>query len=511
MKKTILIAAVLFFALSVSAFAQSSFTVASERPTVACCGLAEAVGAISFTSVPTNPADLTASGTIQITYTQPIANVGTTLGLKGVQIQTTGGAAATLTSVANIGSTGVVVLSIPVGQGAGYKVRVSNVRIDVSTSCNTPTAVTASAQSVGNDLTVSETDQIQVLSGIQPALLKPTVTAATVDASNGNVNAANPVSNTGTAVINVQEGFFNAFGLIPASDTSLDTGKVIRLTLTGTLPSGVSLVFPATDTSGLFTRSTAAGAPTASPLTVTSLATPVYYVLTANSQAGVQETFSIQVTVNTVGPYPLAPGSVSVSAHIGPVAATGYPRYTEGTCETDKTQFLTISGALTTTLLVPYAVDLGSDEGDYQTGIVVSNTTKDPGNISVPPVVPTSVMGFLPAIPQTGGLTVYFFPSDGSTVAPWKSTVSGANFGGLNSAGKLLPGGQFVAMVHQLFPTGVTSFAGYLFIITDFTNAHGEFFISTFDNFTHGALMLVVNQANVSTAVGRTIPEALNQ
>jgi len=504
MKKTILIAAVMFFALSVSAFAQSSFTIASERPTVACCGLAEPVGAISFTAVPSNPADLTAAGQITITYTQPIANTGLALGAQGVQITTTGGAAATLANVSNSGSSGIVIVAIPAGQPAGYRVRVSNVRINVSTSCNTPTAVTAAATSVNNDLTVSETDNIAVLNGILPALLTPTVTAVAVDASNG-------VATPATAVINVQEGFFNAFGVTPATDTTQTVGHVIRLTLSGTLPAGVTLTFPATDTSGLFTRSTAAGAPAASPLAVTSLATPVYYVLTLDSQPAVQETFSINVDVTAVGPYPLAPGSVSVSAHIGPVSAAGYPRYAEGTCETAATRFLTVSGALTTTLLVPYAVDLGDAQGDYQTGIVVSNTTKDPGNIATLPTVPSSVMGFLPAIPQTGGLTVYFFPSDGSTIAPWKSTVSGASFGGLDAAGKLAPGGQFVAMVHQLFPTGVTSFSGYLFIITDFTNAHGEFFISTFESFTHGALMLVVNQATVSSAVGRTISEGLNQ
>jgi hypothetical protein len=193
---------------------------------------------------------------------------------------------------------------------------------------------------------------------------------------------------------------------------------------------------------------------------------------------------------------------VSVSAHIGPISTTTYyPRYAEGTCETAATQFLTVSGALTTTLMVPYAVDLGNTQGAYQTGIVVSNTTADPG---------TTAMGFQQAIRQTGKITVYFYPSNGSSVATWVST-SFPNFGGLDANGKLAPGGQFTAMVNQLFPSTVTSFSGYLFIITDFTNAHGEFFISNFDNFTHGALMLVVNNPLIATTVGRTVSEGLNQ
>jgi len=498
MKKTILIAAVMFFALSVSAFAQSSFTIASEKPIVACCGLAEPVGAISFTAVPVNPATLTAQGTLTIAYTQPIANTGLTNGAGGiynVQVVTTGGVPATLENVLNIGTQGVVVVTIPAGQPTGYNVTVRNVRVNVSTSCNTPSAVTASASSVNNFLTVSETDQIQVLSGIQPALLTPTVTAVAVDASNGTTTP------TATATINVQEGFLNAFGLTSATDTTQTSGKIIRLTLSGTLPAGVTLTFPASDNSAMFVRSTAAGLPAATPLAVTSIATKVYYVLAVDSLATQQETFIISVGVSAVGPYPLAPGAVSVSAHIGPIDTTSYPRYSEGTCETAATQFLTVSGALTTTLMVPYAVDLGNTEGAYQTGIVVSNTTKDPG---------TAAMGFLQAIPQTGKITVYFYPANGTSVATWVST-SFPNFGGLDANGKLAPGGQFTAMVNQLFPSTVTSFAGYLFIITDFTNAHGEFFISNFDNFTHGALMLVVNNPNVSTLVGRTVSEGLNQ
>jgi len=503
MKKTILIAAVMFFALSVSAFAQTSFTIASERPVVACCGLAEPVGAISFTAVPSNPADLTAAGTITITYTQPIANTGIANGNYNVLVTTTGGTAATLANVLNIGTSGQVVLSIPAGQPSNYRVRVSNVRINVSTSCNNAAAVTASVSSINNDLTVAETENIPVLGGIQQALLTPTVTAVSVDATNG---AATPA----TAVINVQEGFLNAFGLTSTTDTTQSSGKVIRLSLSGTLPAGVTLAFPGQSAGATFTRSNAAGVASNTTLNVTTVPAFVYYVLAADSSATSQETFTINVNVTASGPYPLAPGAVSVSAHIGPIFPdTYYPRFTDSaTCETAATQFLTVSGALTTTLLVPYAVDLGpallqDGSAPYQTGLVISNTTADPG---------TTAMGLLQAIRQTGGFKVYFYPAGTqSAIATWVSTDH-PDFGGLNSAGKLAPGKQFVAMLYQLFPAGTTSFSGYLFIITDFTNAHGEFFISNFENFTHGALMLVVNNPLInSVSVGRTVSEGLNQ
>jgi hypothetical protein len=337
MKRTIFTAAVLFFTLSVSALAQTSFTIASERPIVACGGLAEPVGAIAFTAVPVNPTDVTALGTITLTYTQPIANTGITLGQYGVQVQTTSGTAATLAAVTNVGAQGIVVITIPAGQTAAYKVRISNVRINVSTSCNMASAVVATAGSVGNYLTVGESDPIPVLFGILSALLPPAVTHVVINGSNGAIDPA-------MAIINVQEGFLNAFGFTSATDTTQTSGRIIRLTLSGTLPAGVTLNFPQADNSGLFVRSNATGSPAGSGLAVTSTSTPIYYVVNTDSSPVIGETLSINVGVSAVGPYPLLPGAVSVSAHIGPISPdTYYPRYAEGNGETAATRFLTVS------------------------------------------------------------------------------------------------------------------------------------------------------------------------
>jgi len=486
MKKTILLAVVMFFALSVSAFAQgASFTAAAEViDRAACCGLAEPVGAIQFTIVPSSPASVT--GSLTLRYSLPIANFQTSLPAIN-QVVVTGGI---LASAGNdpITGNGIVVISVPAGLTTGNVVRISNVRVNVSANCGI-SPVTASAASAGNFITNGETS-MTVLNGIAPALLTPTVTASALDASNGIPTPAN-------VVINVQEGFLNAFGVTPATDPSQTVAHIIRLTLSGTFSTGVTLTFPAT--TGLFTRSDSAGVLAATPLAVTSTLTPVYYVLTTDSNPAIQETFSVTVAVSAVGPYPLAPGAISVSAHIGPiniVSTTVFPRYT-GNCETSSTQFLTISGALSTTLLIPYA----TEQTSYSTGLAVANTTLDPG---------TTAMGFLKAIPQTGKLTVYFYPNNATTIAPWVSTTSGLGLFGLDAAGKLPPGGLFAAMLSQLLPASAVPFSGYIFIITDFTNAHGEYFISDFDNFTHGALMLVVNNALVSTTTGRTVSEGLN-
>lgn len=176
--------------------------------------------------------------------------------------------------------------------------------------------------------------------------------------------------------------------------------------------------------------------------------------------------------------------------------ASLFPQYVEG-CETSTAILIMTSGARNTVLLVPYA----TTEVGYDTALAVANTTNDPGT--------TAMGGFLQAIRQTGGFKIYFYPKSGPAIAPFDSASWPSSFG-LDANGMLPPGGTFVALLSQILPVGVTEFGGYVFIITDFTNAHGEFFVSDFDNFTHGGLMLVVNDPSGSSA-GRTAEQGLNQ
>jgi len=498
MKKTILIAAVLFFALSLSAFGQVAYTVASEQlAKVACCGLAEPTGTIAFTTQ-FGTINATVSGTINATYNVPIANP-TTISIKaydnlGVDI-TPAGLTATATG-------SLVVISVPLGIPSPHSLVLSNVRVDVSGSgfCNTTTGVAASVTSNGNRLTVGETVNITTVLGIGPGLTTPTVvytpTASAetkIDASNGTV--------TGTSTITVSEAFFTAFGTA-AVETGRTQVAIVRLRLAG-IPTGVSIAFPATQ--GNWETSNATGTATAT-YTVTKTSSPyVYYRQTVATNPGTPlESLIVTPTITAAAPFPLAPAKITVSAALGPITnagpATLFPQYLDN-CETTAVEFAKIEGVLTTTLLVPYAVHAVG----YQTGIVVTNTTLDPGTVA---------MGqFTTAIPQSGKISVYFYPSDlTKTVATWVSTAHPTFGNGLDSNGLLPPGGQFTTMLSGLFPAGTTDFAGYLFIITDFTNAHGEFFISNFDNFTHGALMLVVNDSDrFASGAGRTQEQGLNQ
>jgi hypothetical protein len=499
MKKTILIAAVLFFALSLSAFGQVAYTVASEQlAKIACCGLAEPTGTISFTTQ-FGTINATVSGTITATYNVPIANP-TSVNIKAIDSLGVDITPAGLTATAT-GS--IVVISVPVGIPSPHSLVLSNVRVDVSGSgfCNTSTGVVAAVTSNGNRLTVGETTNITTVLSIGPALTTPTVVytptsgaETSIDASNGTV--------TGASTITVSEAFFTAFGTA-AVETGRTQRAVIRLKLAG-IPTGVSILFPTPQ--GNWETSNADGSAASGAYTVTKTSSPyVYYRQTVATNPGTPlEALVVTPTITAVAPYPLAPAAITVSAALGPIKSAGpanlFPQYLDN-CETTAVEFAKVQGVLTTTLLVPYAVQAIG----YQTGLVVSNTTKDPGTVA---------MGqFTTAIPQSGKIAVYFYPSDTTkTVATWVSTAHPTFGSGLDSNGLLPAGGQFTAMLNQLFPTGTTDFSGYLFIVTDFTNAHGEFFISDFDNFTHGALMLVVNDANrFASGAGRTQEQGLNQ
>ena len=504
--KTLLIAAVMFLALSVSAFAQSAYTVSQETlDRVACCGLAEPTGYIAFTAVADTPATVT--GTITLRYNLPISNTGTQLsGLDRVQVVATDNAGTLLVPqptwvASNDASNGLITIAVPAGYTYPNTIRVFNVRVNVTGSCgSTDAAVTATASSTGNLLTIGETTSVTLVKGVAQPLKTPVVSIAP-SGTVVSVNAADGVI-TGAATIKIDENFLTAFGTNAAFPDPYRTQQtLIRLTVSA-IPTGLTVTFPGA--AGIFGTANSAGTFSGSAVTLNASTTPqnVYYVMTAASNpAGTDYLqFSPTVAFVTGTPVPLVPGTITVSAAMAPITTTPstidrFPLFVEG-CDTTAVAFVTVSGVRNTILLVPYA----AEEVGYHTALAVANTTKDPGTVA---------MGnFLQAIPQTGKLTIYFFPKDGSTIAPWVSTSAPDEFG-LDATGKLPSGGTFVCLLSEILPEDVESFAGYIFIVTDFTNAHGEFFISDFDNFTHGALMLVVSDLSRTTS-GRTQEQGLN-
>jgi hypothetical protein len=293
----------------------------------------------------------------------------------------------------------------------------------------------------------------------------------------------------------VKENFLDAFGKIEGSlgDPTANMSKMIRLTVSK-IPSGVTLNFPVNDSTGKFTLAGSNGTLATASTTLTNALTPaaIYYRLTTNSDPTVLESLVVPVTAAIAGSatYPLPNGTVTVSAHVAPfdAANTMVPRYVDdAACETGTVTILSITGA-STTLLVPYAVN----SAGYDTGIEVANTTTDPG---------TALLGITQAVRQTGAMTFYFYPQTGDAFS--YATVAGSPGNGLETDGTLKTGRIYTVMLSQLLTAAQKGpdFAGYIFIICNFTNGHGQYFISDFEYFTNGALMLVLgtSRANPET------------
>jgi hypothetical protein len=212
----------------------------------------------------------------------------------------------------------------------------------------------------------------------------------------------------------------------------------------------------------------------------------VFYKLVTATAAGsvASEILRIPVTVALAfgAPSPLPQGTVSVTADMYPKTKafpfTNYtivPQYTGTTCQKGPVTILTIVTG-NTVLLVPYAVS----SAGYDTGLAIANTTKDPLGL------------FQTAIPQSGTITFTFYPQTG---ASFSYTTSATSPGAGLTSGTLNAGGLYTVLLSQLVAAagGPKDFSGYIFAVVAATNAHGQYFISDFEAFTNGALMLVID------------------
>jgi hypothetical protein len=198
------------------------------------------------------------------------------------------------------------------------------------------------------------------------------------------------------------------------------------------------------------------------------------------------ETFSAEIGVTvTSTALPLAQGTITATAHIAPIdtatTPTLIPRYADfPECETATETLVSISGG-STALLIPYA----QTADIWDTGIAIANTTKDPG---------LTVMSIAGARAQSGTISFYLYPQLGGTVLTY-TTQAGSPGSGLDATGKLASGQLYTVMLSQIVPLagGAANgdFSGYVIVVTNFINAHGEFFVydSNPITFVHGALM----------------------
>src|SRR5262249_7610772 len=134
------------------------------------------------------------------------------------------------------------------------------------------------------------------------------------------------------------------------------------------------------------------------------------------------------------------------------------PRYAATQLPTTPLTVVVIAPS-TTTMLVPFA----SDNGGFDTGIAVSNTTSDPYG-------PT--LGG--AVPQDGSLTFTFFPLTGGSFSV-VSTATGFPIGNNKLTNSVLKTkNTYSVLLSQLltFAGKPANFSGYIFIVSNFTNGH---------------------------------------
>jgi hypothetical protein len=484
MKKTILIAAVMFLAFSVAAFAQATFQVASTPVTqVASCGVTELTGDIAFTTV-VGFSNIT-TGAITINYGVPITTVA---GAQFVVSDSTGVLATTAIPVGNVSGNTLRIDVTPLGGTPPFTIRVTGVRVNVAGNPGLA-SLSATVSSTGN-LFVGGQTSVLVISAIGSAIASadtgPAIAPTALTIS--SVSPATSLAADNSVNVRVIEGFANAWvqnAMVQVTASAIPAG--ITLTFPGSVTLPVPIT-PAGTTSTIFQRADATGAVLGTDVTLTSASTSltVFYKVTTLSDVAViaTETLTIPVTVGLTVPaptLPLAQSSVSVTVDMAPRDAplsTLIPRYSGTTCQKGPFTILTIVTA-NTTLLIPFAVV----DANFDTGIAIANTTADP------------LAAGQSAVDQNGTITFTFFPQTGTSFGPY--TTSATSPGAGLTSGVLNAGGTYAVLLSQLLAAagGPANFTGYVFAVVNATNAHGQYFVSDFEAFTNGALMLVVNPA----------------
>jgi hypothetical protein len=488
MKKTILIAAVMIFAFSVAASAQALFDVGSTPvTTVASCGKTEMTGDIVFSTVISSLPIIT--GTIQINYGVPVSStVGAVVEVTtGITPATPLGNPLFVLPAGSLITSGNI-LTILINPGAGWPngvaIRVRGVKVDVSASPNLASVV-ATISGTNNTFVAGETS-VTVISSTASALLLTLGSTPIL-----NISSVFPTTPAppGNPVVTATEGFLGAW----------IQNSAIRFNFTA-LPAGLTLTFPAnipTSAGNVFAQvnSDLAFPPATTPTATFGSAAgafSVYYRL-VNYVVGsdtVRETLALNPVLTVLAtPRPLGLGTVTATAEMAAGAAGYVPNYLAGGCITGSATVLSVVPA-STTLLIPYATAGGA----YNTGIAIANTTTDPlaaGNT---------------AKVQSGTLTFYFYPQTG-TAFQWPlaggtlATGAGLTSGALNS------GGLYTVLLSELLTAAgkPASFSGYIIAVANFTDAHGQYFISDFAAFTNGALMLVIDPGGRNNPIGEML------
>jgi len=550
-------AMVLVLGLSNAAFAQLSCNVAStpvSRDTDT--GLTEPAGDIIFNC--TAGVTATTGATMTVDYTLPITNSttwpvvgGAVTASKPISIvNVTGfpGGAPTIATVNN--AIGTVVITVPAQPvPANSSFTLTGVLLAIAGSGRTSDVANLSVSPGNNVLITAGQNATTVITSILPGIKAPVLgtNPNTATTTTGTILASNvPVLAGGGFQINTTENYIDMyrskaqFDTVAAGTSGATNGVQLLYTFSG-IPTGVTLsgctaamTQPAGSVGAVGTVTPTFSATTAG--TITAAANTVTVEVTGDANPTSVETITLSCTTFTAGStatIPFAPGSISATVTLAPVgtafSATGtvlnggttpvgfIPRYIANTL--GPVTLINIISA-TTHMIVPF-VSIGNG---FDTGFVFANTTADPYG-------PTTAAGG--AKPQSGTVTVYFFPTTGT---PFCITSGGAatlpvaggtgstactaltstTVGlGLSSGGAVAAGASWVVLGSELFKniSGAPAvFNGYAFAIANFTNGHATAFVAdaTFSGkFASGGPALVLTNPAIAARTAGAAAESI--
>jgi hypothetical protein len=379
--------------------------------------------------------------------------------------------------------TGCVTPTVGAANGTG-SFRVVGVRIDAN-GVTAPVDAAISLSSASNNYILTSSSA-RVINSVGPGIGSIAIGSRSgANAGTGTILTTGAASDpSGTLVIG--EGFASAWRTSVQSSTQslgpTENGTGVRLTFAG-IPTGVSITLTTTNSSPTLGTPTLTNATITGANSTTTIDFPTTS-LTTTETVQLNMTFSGTATPPAAGAITVTGTMVPIGAALGgnlqPLQSDGYPKFAQADVGP-----VTVGNivAATTTLLVPFAVrDLGFD-----TGISLANTTADPFGPSGGGATPSSGTVRLDFFPRaaTGGAGTAFSLTTSATARPGI---------GLSADGTLAAGATWTVLLSELLTAaGQTgSFTGYMFITTNFLNAHGAPFVSDFRNFTSFTPMLVL-------------------
>jgi len=403
---------------------------------------------------------------------------------------------------------GTVTINLPASgsNSSSGTFRLVGTRLDVAGK-TAPLNATATLGSSSNNY-ILQTSSIPVINALGPGIASMNVGSNGTNVNNGTAlvftNQTNSTFAKSTASIVLAEGFASAWRsttqtTTTGTDNPAMNGTLIRLTVAG-LPTGTSAQLTIAGSGGVATPSAVFnnnnGSQTTVDVTNVSSNSNVAYIKFLNTDTTKVESLQIDVLLQGT-PTNLTPGAITVTATMAPVAAalksgvpdasvpsgtgltTAYVRFAQADIGP-----VTIGSvvAANTTLLIPYAVKVGT----YDTGIAIANTTLDPFG--------TGAGG---ATPSAGTIVFTMFPRNATGADPSFALTTSSTVRpgvGLSTSGTLVAGGTWTGLMSDIMTAaGKTGdYFGYIFIQTNFLDAHGAAYIFNGAGFTSATPVLVL-------------------